>query len=54
MTITRRAMPASAFAAPLLRAAGTKLQVGITDWNLKLGTGPEAIPLAVRLGFDGV
>jgi len=26
----------------------------VTDWNLKLGANPEAVPLAARLGFDGV
>jgi len=37
-----------------LRAAGTRLLIGVTDWNLKLGANPEAVPLAARLGFDGV
>lgn len=30
------------------------LRIGITDWNLKLAADPAAIPLAKRLGFDGV
>ncbi len=40
--------------APLLRAASPPLRIGITDWNLKLGANPDAVPLAARLGFDGV
>ena len=31
-----------------------KLAIGVTDWNLKLGANPEAVPLAARLGFEGV
>ena len=30
------------------------LRIGITDWNLNLGADPAAVPLAKRLGFDGV
>jgi sugar phosphate isomerase/epimerase len=30
------------------------LRIGITDWNLKLGANPASVPLAKRLGFDGV
>jgi len=41
-------------ASPLLRAAAPPLRIGITDWNLKLGANPDAVPLAARLGFDGV
>jgi L-ribulose-5-phosphate 3-epimerase len=35
-------------------AAPAGLRIGVTDWNLKLGANPDAIPLASRLGFDGV
>ena len=35
-------------------ARGTKLRIGVTDWNLNLGANPDAVPLAARLGFDGV
>jgi L-ribulose-5-phosphate 3-epimerase len=35
-------------------AAGQKLYVGVTDWNLKLGANPDAVSLAAQLGFDGV
>lgn len=31
-----------------------KLRIGVTDWNLNLGANPEAVPLAAKLGFDGV
>jgi sugar phosphate isomerase/epimerase len=52
--MTRRDLLAAAMAAPLVRAAAAKLPIGITDWNLRLSANPEAIPLAARLGFDGV
>jgi L-ribulose-5-phosphate 3-epimerase len=51
--ITRRTLLA-AWTVPLLRAVGSPLRIGITDWNLKLGANPDAVPLAARLGFDGV
>jgi sugar phosphate isomerase/epimerase len=51
--MTRRRLLAAALAAPLVRAAA-KIPIGITDWNLRLSANPEAIPLAARLGFDGV
>src|SRR6516225_9413248 len=35
-------------------AEGAKLRIGVTDWNLKMGANPEAVPLAARLGFDGL
>jgi sugar phosphate isomerase/epimerase len=35
-------------------AAGSLFRIGVTDWNLKLGARPEAVPLAAQLGFDGV
>ena len=52
--MTRRDLLAAALSAPLLRAAPAPLKVGITDWNLRLTANPEAIPLARKLGFDGV
>jgi sugar phosphate isomerase/epimerase len=30
------------------------LRIGVTDWNLHLGANPDAVPLAAKLGFDGV
>lgn len=51
--ITRRAWLALS-ASPLLRAAAPTLRIGITDWNLKLGANPDAVPFAAHLGFDGV
>jgi len=35
-------------------ARETKLRIGVTDWNLEKGADPDAVPLAARLGFDGV
>src|ERR1017187_3334468 len=52
--MTRRDLLAAALAAPLVRAAGAKIPIGITDWNLRLAAKPEAIPLAAQLGFDGI
>lgn len=28
--------------------------IGVTDWNLRLGANPDALPLAARIGFEGV
>jgi sugar phosphate isomerase/epimerase len=56
--LTRRALlQALALAAPATRlacGANGKLSIGVTDWNLKLGANPEALPLAKEIGFDGV
>jgi sugar phosphate isomerase/epimerase len=52
--MTRRRLLAAALAAPLARTAAPKIPIGITDWNLRLAANPEAIPLAAKLGFDGV
>jgi len=52
--MTRRDLLAAALAAPLVRAAGSKIPIGVTDWNLRLAAKPEAIPLAAQLGFEGV
>lgn len=58
--ITRRSflgaslLGAAAGAGALLRAAGYRLRVGVTDWNLKLTANPDSVPLAAKLGFDGV
>jgi sugar phosphate isomerase/epimerase len=52
--MTRRDLLAAAFATPFLRSAPAKLKIGVTDWNLRLGANPESIPLAAKLGFDGV
>ena len=48
-----RSAAAAAAGAPLLRAS-TKLPIGVTDWNLRLGADPEAVVLATKIGFDGV
>jgi L-ribulose-5-phosphate 3-epimerase len=56
--ITRRNFLASAVAtgvcSQMASAKKGKLSIGVTDWNLKLGANPEAVPLAAKLGFDGV
>jgi sugar phosphate isomerase/epimerase len=52
--LTRRTFLGTALAASLLRAAAGRLRIGITDWNLKLTAKPDSVPLAAKLGFDGV
>jgi sugar phosphate isomerase/epimerase len=55
--ISRRALLGSAALAGLgggLARAAAPFSIGVTDWNLRLGANPEALPLAAQLGFDGV
>jgi L-ribulose-5-phosphate 3-epimerase len=56
--ITRRKFICSAVAAGacsrLAIAREQTLRIGVTDWNLNLGANPEAVPLAAKLGFEGV
>src|SRR5580692_8239090 len=56
--ISRRKFLGSAVAvgvcSRLAIARGKMLHFGVTDWNLNLGANPEAVPLAAKLGFDGV
>jgi sugar phosphate isomerase/epimerase len=58
MQITRRTLLESALAvAGSSRIATAKpggLKIGVTDWNLNLGASTEAVPLAAKLGFEGV
>src|ERR1700677_1859510 len=55
---TRRKFLGSAVAAGvcsrLAIARDKRLRIGVTDWNLNLGANPEAVPLAAKLGFEGV
>jgi sugar phosphate isomerase/epimerase len=56
--ITRRGLLKSALVAgATARIAFAKrdnLRIGVTDWNLDRGADPESVPLAARLGFEGV
>lgn len=58
LKITRREFLGSALAASLCSqmnfAQEGKLRIGVTDWNLGLGASPDAVPLAAKLGFEGV
>lgn len=58
LKITRRKFIGSAVAAGvcarLAIAREQTLRIGVTDWNLNLGANPEAVPLAAKLGFEGV
>src|SRR4051812_13160834 len=47
-------LAAAAAGAGSLRAASPGFRIGVTDWNLRLGAKPEAVPLAAQFGFDGV
>src|SRR5215831_15613824 len=56
--LTRRTLLGAGLAAPLVprmpRAQSDRVRIGITDWNLRLTGKTEAIPLAAKLGFEGV
>ena len=58
LKMTRRKFLGSTMAAGLCSQLGfaeqEKLRIGVTDWNLNLGANPEAVPLAAKLGFEGV
>jgi len=56
--ISRRTLLQSAALAGLgerfAGGAARNLSIGVTDWNLRLGANPDALPLAARIGFEGV
>lgn len=52
-TFLAGAVYAAAGTAPVM-ARSAKLQIGVTDWNLRQTGKVEAVGLAKRLGFDGV
>ena len=58
MLITRRALIQSALAVAgssrIASAKSESLKIGVTDWNLNLGASTDAVPLAAKLGFQGV
>jgi len=58
LAFTRRELLQSAAAFSVISRLGfakrQMLRIGVTDWNLDLGANPDAVPLAARLGFDGV
>jgi L-ribulose-5-phosphate 3-epimerase len=59
LRISRRAFLSATLAAGVCSRIGlakdkAKLLIGATDWNLNLGANPDAVPLAAKLGFDGV
>ncbi|MBV8436252.1 MAG: sugar phosphate isomerase/epimerase [Silvibacterium sp.] len=49
-----RALAAAGLSTRLAFSAKEQLRIGVTDWNLNLGADPAAVPLASRLGFEGV
>jgi L-ribulose-5-phosphate 3-epimerase len=56
--ISRRTFLASAVAASFYPQMGftqkEKLRIGVVDWKLNLAANPEAVPMAAKLGFDGI
>lgn len=56
--LTRRhlmwSLAAASVSSRSLLAGKPELRIGVTDWNLNLGANPEAVPMAARLGFEGV
>ena len=56
--ITRRGLLKSALLAGattrIAFAKRDKIRIGVTDWNLDRGADPESVPLAAKLGFEGV
>ena len=56
--ITRRTLLQFAASAglggSLAGGAARNVSIGVTDWNLGLGANPDALPLAARIGFEGV
>ncbi|MBZ5626369.1 MAG: sugar phosphate isomerase/epimerase [Acidobacteriia bacterium] len=56
--ISRRTLiQTAAFASLGGRFAGgavRNVSIGVTDWNLRLGANPDALPLAAKIGFEGV
>ena len=58
LEFTRREFIHSAVALSVISrvgfAKGSMLRIGVTDWNLNMGASPDAVPLAARLGFDGL
>jgi sugar phosphate isomerase/epimerase len=58
LEFTRREFLHSAVALSVISrvgfAKGSMLRIGVTDWNLNMGASPDAVPLAARLGFDGL
>jgi L-ribulose-5-phosphate 3-epimerase len=57
MYLSRRELLRSAAAAGLasrLLRVDSRLRIGVTDWNLRLGAKTDAVALAASLGFDGV
>jgi L-ribulose-5-phosphate 3-epimerase len=44
----------SSCAAAVAFARGRGVKVGVTDWNLRLASNPDAIKVAKRIGFAGI
>ena len=53
-SISRRTFVAVAVSGLPLAGARSRLRIGVTDWNLRLGANPAAVALAASIGFEGV
>jgi L-ribulose-5-phosphate 3-epimerase len=53
MEVTRRTFIGTSLAA-LAAQRGVKLRIGVPDWSLGQSAKVEAIPLAAKIGFEGV
>lgn len=54
LKLSRRTLLAAAVSGLQAAGARSRLRIGVTDWNLRLGANPEAIALAASIGFEGV
>jgi L-ribulose-5-phosphate 3-epimerase len=52
--ISRRTLLAAAVSGLPVVGARSRLRIGVTDWNLRMGANPEAAALAASIGFDGI
>jgi sugar phosphate isomerase/epimerase len=53
-TISRRTLLAAVVPGLPLAGSRSRLRIGVTDWNLRLGANPAAVALAASIGFEGV
>jgi sugar phosphate isomerase/epimerase len=54
MALSRRTLLGAAVSGLPAMGARSRLRIGVTDWNLRLGANPEAARLAAAIGFEGV
>lgn len=52
-SLLKSTLAMGAVCAPAWAKQGS-LRIGVTDWNLYMGASPDAVPMASKLGFQGV